>query len=74
MIKITVCPSCGSSEIRKVQKDYSRDFEGQRYVVPDLEHYECRNCGERIFDREAMRKIEASSPAFERRYPKRKTA
>jgi len=32
--------------------------------VPNLEFYECAKCGERVYDREAMRKIEAYSPAF----------
>jgi len=42
------------------------EFRGQPYTVPDLEFYECPDCGERIYDREAMRKIEAYSPAFVR--------
>jgi predicted RNA-binding Zn-ribbon protein involved in translation (DUF1610 family) len=33
-------------------------------VVRDLEYYECPVCGEQVFDREEMRKIEARSPAF----------
>ena len=64
MIKITICPSCGSKRIKKVRRNLARDFRGQTYVVPDLEFHECPNCGEKIYDREAMRKIEAHSPAF----------
>ena len=64
MIKITICPSCGSKRIKKVRRNLARDFQGQTYVVPDLEFHECPNCGEKIYDREAMRKIEAHSPAF----------
>jgi hypothetical protein len=41
-----------------------RDFQGQTHTVPNLEFHECLDCGERIYDREAMRKIEAYCPAF----------
>jgi len=64
MIQITVCPSCGGGNIIKVRQDWAGEFRGQPYTVPDLEFYECPDCGERIYDREAMRKIEACSPAF----------
>ena len=29
-----------------------------------LEFHECPACGEKVFDREAMRKIQTHSPAF----------
>jgi YgiT-type zinc finger domain-containing protein len=64
MVKITKCPTCGSSNIKKVKRDWSGNFKGQQYVVPSLKFHECPGCGEKIFDREAMRKIEAISPAF----------
>jgi hypothetical protein len=34
------------------------------YTVENLEFYECPDCKERVYDREAMRAIEANSPAF----------
>jgi len=61
---ITHCPTCGSREIRKVRRDFAGDFRGCPYTVPDLEFFECPACGEKVFDREAMRRIEAYSPAF----------
>ncbi|PKO21442.1 MAG: hypothetical protein CVU38_14700 [Chloroflexi bacterium HGW-Chloroflexi-1] len=61
---IRTCPTCGSDKIKKVQRDWTDEFEGQFYTVPNLEFWVCPNCGERIYDREAMRKIEAHSPAF----------
>jgi YgiT-type zinc finger domain-containing protein len=64
MIQITVCPSCGGGNIIRVRQDWTGEFRGQPYTVPDLEFYECPDCGERIYDREAMRKIEVCSPAF----------
>jgi hypothetical protein len=48
----------------KLRRDWDGDFEGKRYVVQDLEYYECLVCGEQVFDREAMRNIEARSPSF----------
>ena len=65
MLQISVCPVCGG-KIKKVRGDWIGEYQGQKYVVPDLEYWECEDCGERIYDREAMRKIEAHSPAFEK--------
>ena len=65
MFEITVCPVCGG-KIKMVRQDWIGEYQAQKYVVPDLEYYECEDCGERIYDREAMRKIEAYSPAFEK--------
>jgi hypothetical protein len=50
--------------ITKPRRDWDGDFEGKRYMVRDLEYYECPACGEQVFDREATPKIEAGSPAF----------
>ena len=43
------------------------EYQGQRYIVPNLEFHECPDCGEKIYDPEAMRKIEAVSPGFKAR-------
>jgi len=64
MLRITVCPSCASTKTAKVRHDWSVEFQGQSYTVPSLEFYECPVCGERVYDRQAMRKIEEHSPAF----------
>lgn len=64
MVQITICPSCGSAEIKQVRRDWTGEFQGQTYTVPELEFYECPDCDERIYDRHAMRMIEAYSPAF----------
>ncbi|MGH9845318.1 MAG: type II toxin-antitoxin system MqsA family antitoxin [Blastocatellia bacterium] len=63
-LEIAVCPTCGSDKIKRVKRDLKRTFKGVDYTVPSLEFYECPNCGEKLFDREAMRKIEAHSPAY----------
>jgi YgiT-type zinc finger domain-containing protein len=64
MLRITVCPSCGSSKIKKVRRNWPGKFQGQCYTVPSLEFYECPVCGEKVYDRQATRKIEDHSPAF----------
>jgi YgiT-type zinc finger domain-containing protein len=63
-LQITICPSCGSTKIRKVRRTWSANFQGRSYTVRSLEFYECPVCGERVYDRQAMRKIEDHSPAF----------
>ena len=64
MIIITICPTCGSNKIKKKRRTLTREFRDQMYVVPELEFHECPDCGEKVYDREAMRKIEAYSPAY----------
>lgn len=74
MVKITLCPSCGSKKIKKVRGNWEGKFQGQTYTVPDLEFYICPDCGEKVYDQEALRKIEAHSPAFSKRRTAKKTA
>ena len=57
-LRIAVCPSCGSTKIKKVCRDWSGQFRGQSYTVPSLESYECPVCGEKVYDRDAMRKTQ----------------
>ncbi|MBN2272420.1 MAG: YgiT-type zinc finger protein [Sedimentisphaerales bacterium] len=63
-LRITICPSCGSNKIKKVRRNWSGTFQGRSYTVRSLEFYECPVCAERVYDRQAMRKIEDHSPAF----------
>lgn len=74
VIKITTCPTCGSDKITKVRREWTGQFQGESYTVPDLEFYECPNCGEKVYDRDAMQKIEACSPAFSRKRVEEKMA
>jgi len=71
MMQITQCPTCGSPAIKRIQRDWMGEFQGGRYRVEALQFYECPVCGEQAFDREAMRRIEARSPAFKSRRLKR---
>jgi YgiT-type zinc finger domain-containing protein len=64
MLEIKTCPTCGSPRFRRVRRDWKSEFKGEAYVVRDLEYFECENCGERLYDRDAMRRIEKVSPAY----------
>jgi YgiT-type zinc finger domain-containing protein len=61
---IKTCPTCGSDKIQLLVKDVIRKYKDQTYTVPAVEFYECANCGERVYDRTAIQKIEAYSPAY----------
>ena len=62
MFKIKVCPTCGSDKIKKVRRNWTSKT--RNYVVPNLEYYECPDCDEKVYDREAMQKIESYSSVF----------
>ena len=64
MRNIKTCPTCGSSRIKRVRRTITRTSRGRTYTVPTLEFYECPNCGEQVFSPEAIRAIQARSPAF----------
>ncbi len=74
MLRLTICPTCGSDKIKKVRRNLHNTVHGQNYVVPNLEFHECPNCEERVFDQAAMRKIESYSPSFQHLYPRKKVA
>ena len=61
---IKTCPTCGSDKIELVVKDVIRKYKNQTYTVPAVEFYVCSNCGEKVYDRVAIQKIEAYSPAY----------
>ena len=65
-LRINICPTCGSEKIKRVRRNLSVRFAGRSYTVPSLEFYECPDCGEKVYDREAIRKIEVTSRAFDR--------
>jgi YgiT-type zinc finger domain-containing protein len=74
MVEIRHCPTCGSDQIRKVRQDWTAEVEGKAYAVPDLEFYACPTCQEQVFDRNAMRQIEAHSPVFTRSHRMKRSA
>ena len=64
MVRLSRCPACGSSRIGRVRRELKRRRQGRTYKVPQVEFWECCDCGERAYDREAIRKIQAHSRAF----------
>ena len=62
MLNITTCPTCGSKNIKRVRKAWKGTALGQGYIVPNLIYHQCGDRGEQVFDREAMRRIEAATP------------
>ena len=74
LLHITECPTCGSSRIKWVRRNWGRSYKGKPYTVPNLEFYECPDCGERLFDHNAMQKIEAHSPAYAKSRAQKKSA
>ncbi len=62
MLPLTKCPTCGSRKIKRVRRNWRGEVRGQAYVVPNLQFYECPSCGERVYDPEAVDKIEAHRP------------
>ena len=63
-LKISSCPTCGSAKIRRVRKTIERTYRDRTYMVPNVSFWECADCSERLFDRDAMHRIEACSPAY----------
>ena len=62
MVKISKCPSCGSHRMRRATQDWAGEFKGRRYTVPNVPFDECPDCGEKVFDRDAVRKIQSHRP------------
>jgi len=73
-LSISTCPSCGSSAIRGVKGNWSGNFRGKKFMVPALEYFTCPNCLEKIYPPEAMRRIQASSPAYSKPRPARRAS
>jgi YgiT-type zinc finger domain-containing protein len=61
---VSACPSCGSSAIRRVRGNWTGKFRGKNYTVRAIEYFACPNCQEKVYPPEAMRRIQASSPAY----------
>ena len=73
-LHIKICPTCGSGSIKKVVKTWSGNSGAGIYTVPCLSFYECPKCGEKIYDREALQKLEEKSPAFHKAHRRKRLA
>jgi YgiT-type zinc finger domain-containing protein len=65
---IKTCPTCGSDKIQLVVKDIIRKYQDQTYTVPSVEFYICSNCGEKVYDKTAIQKVEEFSPAYHHKH------
>lgn len=74
MRKLNFYPTCGNKKIKLVRRSLIRNFRDQNYVVPALVYHECPDCGERVYDPQAMRKIEAHSQAYAKKRIRKKAA
>lgn len=63
-LKITKCPMCASKRIRRVRRDVKGTFRGRPYVVRGVEFEECPDCGESLYDLDAMAKLESARSAL----------
>lgn len=73
-LKLSLCPSCGNKNLKKVRKAVSGTRQGKRYSAPAVEFYECPDCGERIYDSSAIRQIEQHSSVSSGHKPARRIA
>ena len=62
MFDIRTCPTCRSKKIRLVKRGVTHGFKGRSYEVPDVEFHECPDCGEKLYGREAMQKLQSYRP------------
>jgi YgiT-type zinc finger domain-containing protein len=52
------CPTCGSRRIRRQIMTIKATVRGKTATVPGLELEVCPDCGEKLFDLEASRRME----------------
>jgi YgiT-type zinc finger domain-containing protein len=67
MKPLKTCPICSSRRIHKVRRTFSQTIAGREIRVPNVECYECPNCGQRIYDPAAADKVLAAAPQRRRR-------
>ncbi len=69
-LNIKTCPTCKSNKIQRVIRDITREYKSQSYIVPDVGFFICPDCGEKLFDHEALEKMKLFSPAYNNRHLK----
>jgi YgiT-type zinc finger domain-containing protein len=58
-MRILTCPSCERKALQAVTETVSFVVRGRKMAFPDVPHWRCNACGERLFDRESHRVMEA---------------
>ena len=54
-----------AAQVRTTESRYrgvTRTAHGEKYVVPAVEFHECPDCGEKLYGRQAMHKLESFRP------------
>ncbi|MCC6490970.1 MAG: YgiT-type zinc finger protein [Candidatus Hydrogenedentes bacterium] len=51
---VRTCPTCGSTKIKTIRGTITREYDGEKYSVSNVEYHECPDCGEKIYGREAV--------------------
>jgi hypothetical protein len=64
MLKITICPTCESANIKKVRRNCNGQAKGHSYTVPNLEYYDARTVAKRFMIAKPCAGIQEFSPAF----------
>lgn len=62
----TKCLMCGSKDVEQRKEDRASVFQGEKFIVPDVEYTHCNTCGEDIFDIRMQEKIESFRPVKEK--------
>jgi YgiT-type zinc finger domain-containing protein len=57
-MEFKVCPLCGSSAIKKKRGSYALNIKGELVLTPVVQYWECPNCDEAFFDRQANMQID----------------
>jgi YgiT-type zinc finger domain-containing protein len=57
-MEFSVCPLCGSSAIQKKRGHYKFNIKGKSIAAPLVQYWECPNCGEAFFDKQANKRID----------------
>ena len=57
-MEFTICPLCGSPAIQKKKGHYKFNIKGKSLATPVVQYWECSNCGEAFFDKQANKLID----------------
>lgn len=55
---IKTCPTCGHQRIQRKRTTLTLTLQDRTFEIPDLELEICPDCGEKLFDLEASRRVE----------------
>ena len=53
----TICPACHLGKLKAHKVTYTQVFAGEFIVIPNVRALVCDVCGEKIFDRETLKRL-----------------